>query len=84
MSVPSSWTPTRCNFTQTRVGHVSNSADIVVNGHTNTGYVEHHTGISWDTRGDGIILPHSVITEKNVSTMLDMWTEYRYDNISLL
>ena len=41
------------------------------------GYVEHHTWRDWDTRGNGLVLPLSLVNKRNLTRMMDLWTEYR-------
>ena len=41
------------------------------------GHVEKHTWSGWDTRGDGLVLPMSVVNSRNLTRMMDLWTEYR-------
>ena len=52
-------------------------ADIVMTERTGPGYVEHHTWRDWDTRGNGLVMPMSVVNNRNLTRMMDLWTEYR-------
>ena len=44
---------------------------------TGPGYVEQHTWRDWDTRGHGLVMPMSVVNNRNLTRMMDLWTEYR-------
>ena len=56
---------------------VPRRADIVIRDRTGPGYVERHTWRDWDTRGNGLVLPMSVVNNRNLTRMMDLWTEYR-------
>ena len=76
LSVPHGWTGESCRFQEVELD-VPRRADIVITDKSGPGYVEHHTWRDWDTRGNGLVLPMSVVNNRNLTRMMDLWTEYR-------
>ena len=76
LSVPHGWSGDQCRFRQAEL-EVPRRADIVITDRTGPGYVEHHTWRDWDTRGNGLVMPMSVVNNRNLTRMMDLWTEYR-------
>ena len=82
MSVPWSWSSSKCHFNVTEDRDTSGGAqeDILVTESGLSGHVETHSSRegSWDSRvSTRVVIPLGLVTTNNVSRMLELWTEYR-------
>ena len=73
MSVPSHWTGELCRFTESQV-ELPRTADIVITESHGPGHVQRQ---DWRGGRDGVVVPMSVVNKRNLTRMMDLWSDYR-------
>ena len=73
LSVPSSWSEERCRFTPSQA-ELPRRGDIVITESRGPGHVQRH---NWRGDRDSLVVPMSVVNKRNLTRMMDLWTDYR-------